>query len=103
MLQGDPGGTARDQVAVRGAVDLLDQEQVGRPREPQDVDGERAGVVLRAVDPRVPQRLGRLPERRLQAGQGVSPFRAAALSASTSDWITGSRSPSRTCMRLLAL
>jgi hypothetical protein len=94
---------SRDQSGVLALVDLVDERQLGRLGQAQDVQRQGPGVVLGAVDAGRAQGVGRLAEGGLYGGQESSPFRAASLSASTSDWMTASRSPSSTCMRLLDL
>ena len=79
-----------------------DQEQVGGPVEAEGMDGQGASVVVGTGDAGVAKAGSGVLEGDLEV-QGVSPFRRAALSVSTMDWITASRSPSRTCIKLLDL
>ena len=87
MLQGDPLCPPRHQLVVRAAgvaVEAVDQEQVARAGQPQDVDRQCPRVVLGAVDTGGGQGLRRVSQQGLQPGHD-SPFSAAAWSASTSD------------------
>jgi hypothetical protein len=107
VLERHPVRAAGDQLLEgRGLrrVELVDHQQVGRLGEAEDVHGERPCVVVRARDPGGGEPPGGVLHGRPQGGHaGSSPASLAAVSASTSDWMTGSRSPSSTCIRLLAL
>jgi hypothetical protein len=102
VLEGHALRAAGHQLVVPVLVDLVVDEQVGGAVEPEDVGGQRARVVLRARDARVAQPRGRVADR-LLVFKDCSPFSGCWVSRSTIDWMTGSRSPSSTCMRLFAL
>jgi hypothetical protein len=110
VLQGHPAGpppTARRRRRGLHVVEVVDQQQVGRLGQAQHVHGQRAGVVLGAVDAGRAsggRRADGVAQRRSEGGHARP--RSGELGGGVGvdeDWMTASRSPSSTCARLLAL
>ncbi len=105
VLQRDPlRATGHQLPEGRGLhrVQLVEQHQLRGLGQAEDVYGQRPGVVLGRRHAGSVQLLPGRPDRRPQ-GAHPGPCSLAVVSASTSDWMTASRSPSSTEVRLLAL
>ena len=114
VLEGDAGEALLDEAVVR-------VEEPGVGRDPQDhpaphvrgigPEGERGeldGIRVGRRDALVGERRAGERDRRVDGGtrdahRSAIAARRAASSASTADWMIGSRSPSRTASRLYAL